>query len=120
MIFSCNLFLIKNINHIFSDIPNVDVWQRPDVKLLMFDSEYYLDSSTILRFLQVCIMFADAEAIGHDKCASVRDTSISHNERPTGSTSDKAGKVAEKTVAGMLHVTHTHMLISLYQQTTYY
>ena len=31
---------------------------------------------------------------------------------------DKAGKVAEKTVAGMLYVTHAYMLNSLYQQTT--
>ena len=34
--------------------------------------------------LQVCIMFADAEAIEHDKYANVRNTNISHDERPTG------------------------------------
>ena len=75
--------------------------------------EYYV-------FVQVSITFADEEAIRLDKCTSVRDTGISHDQRQTSSTSDKGGKVAEKTVAGMLHVTHKYMLMSLYKQTTQY
>ena len=67
--------------------------------------------------LQVSITFPDAEAVGLDKCTSVTDTGITHNQRQTNSMSDKGGKVTEKTVAGMLHVTQTY---TLYKQTTQY
>ena len=66
---------------------------------------------------QVSITFADAEAVRLDKCTRVTDTGITHDQRQTSSTSDKGGKVAEKTVAGMLHVTQTY---TLYKQTTQY
>ena len=49
------------------------------------------------------MMFADAEAIRLDKCANIRDTGISHDERPTSSTSDKGGKVA------VCYMLHTHI-----------
>ena len=81
--------------------------------MILIIQEYFV-------FLEVSITFADAEAIRLDKCTGIRDTGISHDERQTSSTSDKGGKVAEKTVAGMLHVTHTYMLMSLYKQTTQY
>ena len=67
--------------------------------------------------LQVSITFADTEAVRHDICTSVTDTDISHGQRETSSTSDNGGKVAEKTAAGMLHVTHTY---TLYKETTQY
>ena len=68
-------------------------------------------------FLQVSITFADAEAVRLDICKSVTDTDISHGQRETSSTSDNGGKVAEKTAAGMLHVTYTY---TLYKETTQY
>ena len=45
-------------------------------------------------FLQVPITFADAEAVRLDKCNSVTDNGITHDQRQTNSTSDKGGKVA--------------------------
>ena len=67
--------------------------------------------------LQVSITFADTEAVRHDICTSVTDTDISHGQREASNTSDNGGKVAEKTAAGMLHVTHTY---TLYKETTQY
>ena len=67
--------------------------------------------------LQVSITFPDADALGLDKCTSVTDTGITHNQRQTSSMSDTGGKVTEETVAGMLHVTQTS---TLYKQTTQY
>ena len=81
--------------------------------MILIIQEYYV-------ILQASIVFADAEAIRLNRCTSVRHTGISHDERRTSSTSDKGGKVAEKTVPGMLHVTHTYMLMSLYKPTTQY
>ena len=78
--------------------------------MILIIQEYYV-------FLQVSIAFADAEAVRLDICTSVTDTDISHGQRETSSTSDNRGKVAEKTVAGMLHVTHTY---TLYKETIQY
>ena len=78
--------------------------------MILIIQEYYV-------FLQVSITFADAEAVRLDISTSVTDTDISHGQRETSSTSDNRGKVAEKTVAGMLHVTHTY---TLYKETTQY
>ena len=78
--------------------------------MILIIQEYYV-------FLQVSIIFADADAVRLDNCTSVTDTGITHDHRQTSSTSDNGGKVAEKTVAGMLHVTQTY---TLYKQTTQY
>ena len=78
--------------------------------MILIIQEYFV-------FLQVSITFADAEAVRLDKYTSVTDTGITHDQQQTSSTSDKGGKVAEKTVAGMLHVTQT---CTLYKQTTQY
>ena len=78
--------------------------------MILIIQEYYV-------FLQVSITFADAEAVRLDICTSVTDTDISHGRRETSDSSDSGGKVAEKTVAGMLNVTHTY---TLYKETTQY
>ena len=67
--------------------------------------------------LLVSITVVDAEAVRLDKCTSVTDTGITHDQRQTSSNSDKGGKGAEKTVACMLHVTQKY---TLYKQTTQY
>ena len=78
--------------------------------MILIIQEYYV-------FLQVSITFADADAVRLDNYTSVTNTGITHDHRQTSSTSDNRGKVAEKTVAGMLHVTQTY---TLYKQTTQY
>ena len=80
------------------------------LKLLMIYSKHDFDNSRILYFLaQVSIIFADTEAIKLDECASVRHTGISHDERPTSSTSGKGDKVAEKTSWYVTCYTHIYV-----------
>ena len=67
--------------------------------------------------LQVSITFPDADALGLDKCTSVTDTGMTHNEQQTSNMSHKGEKITEETVPGMLHVTQTS---TLYKQTTRY